>query len=125
MRQKGIKIILFSIYYPSMSSSSSSRLPNPKTITHAVNLAIKDDKPIMLDYWTASLDKLCFLGVREPLDPNEPKEKFLVKTEEEYTSPIVKLFKISVEALGFEYIIITENSIYVVNGDISTRKIST
>ena len=108
----------------SSTTSSVSRLPNHKTITHAVNLAIKDDKPIMLDYWTSSLEKLCFLGVREPLNPSEPKEKFLVKTEEEYTSPISKLFKIAVEGNGFEYIIITENSIYVVNGDISTRKIS-
>jgi hypothetical protein len=100
------------------------RLPADSTLQHAAKLAIVEDRPIMLDYWNASLDKTCFFGVREPIDPKEPKEKFLVKTEEEYTSPIVKLFKSVVEGVGFEYIIITENSIYVVNGDIPTRKIS-
>jgi hypothetical protein len=46
-------------------------------------------------------------------------EKLLVKSEDEYTSGILKLFK-----TGEEYIIITENSIYIVASDIPTRKIS-
>jgi hypothetical protein len=76
-------------------------------------LAIVEDKPIMLDHWTASVDKKALVGVRET------GEKLLVKSAEEYTSPIAKFYK-----SGTEYIIITENSIYLVSSDIPTRKIS-
>ena len=43
----------------------------------------------------------------------------LVKNEEEYTSPISKIFQSATE-----YIIISENSIYLVRNDIETRRIS-
>ena len=76
-------------------------------------LAVLEDKPIMFDYWTASCDKQVLIGVRE----NE--EKLLVKSEEEYTSPINKIYKVEKE-----YIIITENSIYVVSADIPTKRVS-
>lgn len=108
---------------PSSSSSSSSssqpnpstyRLPDNATLQSAVKLAISEDKPILMDYWTDSLEKKALIGVREA-----SKEKLLVKSAEEYTSPISKLFKSS-----NEYIIITENSIYIVACDIPTRKIS-
>lgn len=72
-----------------------------------------EDKPINMDYWTASLDKKALVGVKDS------GEKLLVKSEDEYTSPIAKFYK-----SGTEYIIITENSIYVVSADIPTRKIS-
>ena len=45
--------------------------------------------------------------------------KLLVKSEEEYTSPVSKIYKVE-----SEYIIITENSIYVVSADIPTKRIS-
>lgn len=93
--------------------ASNYRLPSDVTLQHASKLAIVEDKPIMLDYWTASLDKKALVGVRES------GEKLLVKSAEEYTSPIAKFYK-SVT----EYIIITENSIYIVYSEIPTRKIS-
>lgn len=89
------------------------RMPSEATLKHAVKLAIVDDKPIMLDYWTPSLDKKALVGAREN------GEKLLVKSEDEYTSCIQKFYK-----SGTEYIIITENSIYIVSSDIPTRKIS-
>ena len=89
------------------------RLPSDVTLQHVSKLSIVEDKPIMLDYWTASLDKKALVGVKET------GEKLLVKSEEEYTSPISKFYK-----SGTEYIIITENSIYLVSSDIPTRKIS-
>ena len=49
----------------------------------------------------------------------ENGEKLLVKSEDEYTSIIQKFYK-----SGTEYIVITENSIYIVANDIPTRKIS-
>jgi hypothetical protein len=80
---------------------------------HAAKLSIVDDKPIMMDYWTASLDKKALIGAKEN------GEKLLVKSEDEYTSSIAKFYK-----SGTEYIVITENSIYIVSNEIPTRKIS-
>jgi len=80
---------------------------------HAAKLSIVDDKPIMMDYWTASLDKKALIGAKEN------GEKLLVTSEDEYTSSIAKFYK-----SGTEYIVITENSIYIVSNEIPTRKIS-
>jgi hypothetical protein len=98
---------------PTSSAAPNYRLPSDVTLQHASKLAIVEDKPIMLDYWTASVDKKALVGVRES------GEKLLVKSAEEYTSPIAKFYKSATE-----YIIITENSIYIVSSDIPTRKIS-
>ena len=87
-------------------------LPESNVWQHVSKLSIIDDKPIMLDYWTDSLDKKVVIGVREN------GEKLLVKNPEEYTSPIQKIFKVS------ECYIIYENSIYLVSNSISTKKIS-
>ena len=95
------------------TSSTNYKLPSGTTLQHATKLAIVEDKPIMFDYWTSSCDKDVLIGVRE----NE--EKLLVKSEEEYTSPIVKIYK-----TGSEYIIATENSIYLVDVNIPTKRIS-
>ena len=95
------------------SQSSNYSLPKEQTLQHVCKLAIVDDKPIMLDYWTDSLDKNVIIGIREN------GEKLLVKSEDEYTSPISKIYKVQTE-----YIIVTENSIYLVSADISTKKIS-
>jgi hypothetical protein len=92
---------------------SNYRLPSDVTLRHAAKLAIVEDKPIMMDYWSVSLDKKALVGVKET------GEKLLVKSEDEYTSPIAKFYK-----SGTEFIIITENSIYLVSSDIPTRKIS-
>jgi len=92
---------------------TSYRLPSDITLKHAAKLSIVEDKPIMLDYWSASLDKKALIGVKES------GEKLLVKSEDEYTSPIAKFYKSSTE-----YIIITENSIYLVSSEIPTKKIS-
>jgi hypothetical protein len=89
------------------------RLPENTTLQHAAKLSIVEDKPIMFDYWTSSLEKSVLIGVKET------QEKLLVKSAEEYTSPIAKIYKV-----GTEYIIITENSIYVVDVGIPTKRIS-
>ena len=72
-----------------------------------------DDKPILMDYWSCSCDGTALIGVRNS------DEKLLVKSEDEYTSPVNKFYKSS-----GEYIIITENSIYVVSADIPTKRVS-
>lgn len=87
--------------------------PSNQCLQHIVKLAVVDDKPIMLDYWTDSQDKKVLIGVREN------GEKLLVKSEDEYTSPIEKIYKVETE-----YIIVTENSLYIVSSAIQTKRIS-
>ena len=94
-------------------SSTNYRLPSGTTLQHCAKLGIVEDKPIMFDYWTGSLDKEVLIGVRES------GEKLLVKSEDEYTSPIAKIYKVE-----SEYIIITENSIYLISADVDTKRIS-
>lgn len=96
-----------------VNTEQTSRVPSYPCFQHATKLAIIEDKPIILDYWTSSLDKSCLIGVRQN------NEKLLVKSEDEYTSPIAKIYKVD-----SEYIIVTENSIYLVSSDISTRRIN-
>ena len=94
-------------------NNTNYRLPTGTTLQHCAKLSIVEDKPIMFDYWTASCDKDVLIGVRDG------GEKLLVKSEEEYTSPVSKIYKVE-----SEYIIITENSIYIVSADIATKRIS-
>lgn len=91
----------------------SYRLPTDTTFQNAFRLAITEDKPLMMDYWVDSLDGKALIGVREN------NEKMLVKSAEEYTSPIAKLYR-----SGTEYIIMTENSIYLVSSTIPSRRIA-
>lgn len=90
------------------------RFPHEKTMMHAVKLSISEDKPIMMDYWVPSLQKKALIGVRE-----ENNERMLVKSEDEYTSPIAKLFNVETD-----FIVMTENSIYLVDSQITRSKIA-
>jgi len=91
----------------------SDRLPCDLAMKHLAKLSVEHDKPIMLDYWKKSVAKEVVIGVRES------GEKLLVKSEEEYTSPIAKVFKVETE-----YIVMTENSLYCVCAGISSKRIS-
>jgi hypothetical protein len=90
------------------------RLPDIKTLQNAAKLSIVEDRPIIMDYWTQSLDKSVMIGIRED------GKKMLIKSTEEYTSYIEKVYRIA----GKDYIIMTENSIYVVDINIPTRRVS-
>ena len=95
------------------SPSQEYRLPDANTLQNVSKIAISEDRPIMMDYWTASIEKRALIGLREN------NEKLLVKSEEEYTSPIQKIFKV-----GNDFIIMTENSIYLVDNKIPTKRIA-
>jgi len=97
------------------AATPSIRLPSSATVEHAMKLAINEDRPIMLDYWKDSIEKTVLIGQRD----DETKEKILVRSEEEYTSPIKQILKV-----GTDYIIMTENSIYLVDTGIPFRRIS-
>ena len=95
------------------TASANYRVPEGVTFTNVCKISITEDKPIMMDYWLASIEKKALIGVREN------NEKLLVKSEEEYTSPIQKIFR-----AGNEYIIMTENSLYIVDNKIPTKRIT-
>lgn len=94
-------------------SQTDPILPSSKVMNHACKLSCADDKPIMMDYWLDSHNAKVMIGVREEGD------KMLVRSENEYTSPISKIFKVAEEL-----IVVTENSIYIVSVKIPTKKIS-
>lgn len=86
-------------------------LPNASVLLRAAQLAIDQDKPIYLDYFSDSVEKKCCIGVKDAI-------KYLVKSEEEYTSSIENVYKCE-----NCYIISTENSLYVVSVEIPIKKI--
>jgi len=88
-------------------------MPSNQCLQHCSKISVVDDKPIMMDYWTDSQESKVLIGVRES------GEKLLVKSEDEYTSPISKIYKVE-----NEYIIVTENSLYLVSSNIPTKRIS-
>ena len=92
---------------------SEQKLPCELVLKHICKLSLEKDKPIMLDYWALSCAKSVVIGVRGG------GEKLLVKNEDEYTSPIFKVYKV-----GEQYIVETENSLYIVSSDIPTKRIS-
>lgn len=97
-----------------MSSEDKNLLPSDKVLKHAAKLAIEQDKPIMMDYWQDSYgEPTVLIGARS----ND--EKMLIRSADEYTSPISKIFRVS-----DEYIVITENSIYIVSTQIPTKRVT-
>ena len=99
---------------PATAAPQQEILPQATTLLHASRLSIQQDKPIQLDYYVESATAKAFIGE----DP-ETKEKMLVKSNEEFTSLIGKIYKVSED-----FIIITENSIYIVSGKIQKRRIN-
>ena len=95
------------------TTDSGYSAPSNACLQHCIKISVVDDKPIMMDYWTASNEDKVLIGVREN------GENLLVKSEDEYTSPIEKIYKVE-----GEYIIVTENSLYLVSASIKTKRIS-
>ncbi len=95
-------------------AATTEIIPNTATLSHAARLSIQNDKPIMLDYYVDTAVGKAFLG-----EDAETKEKVLVKSKDEFTSSIAKTFKV-----GEDFLIMTENSIYVVSGKIQKKRIS-
>lgn len=87
-------------------------LPSASVLLRAAQVSIEQDKPIYLDYFRDSIEKKCCIGVNDT-------EKYLVKSESEYTSTIQSVFKCETC-----YIVMTENSLYVVAADIPIKKIT-
>lgn len=95
------------------ATASTEVLPSVAVLQHAARLAIQQDKPILLDYYVETVNGKAFMG-----EDQETKERMLVKSADEFTSLIQKVYKVTED-----YIIITENSIYVASGKIQKRRI--
>jgi hypothetical protein len=98
---------------PAASSSAQEILPSVSVLQHAARLAIQQDKPILLDYFVETATGKAFMG-----EDQETKERMLVKSSDEFTSLIQKVYKVTED-----FIIVTENSIYIVSGKIQKRRI--
>jgi len=90
-----------------------SQVPSATVMAAAAKIAIEQDKPIYLDYYNDSLEKKCCIGVQDTT-------KFLVKSDTEYTSSIESISRIKEEKV---FIVLTENSIYIVSADIPVKRI--
>ena len=82
-------------------------------MVQAAKVALQQDRPIYLDYYVDSVQKKCCIGV-------QGTTKMLVKSDTEYTSPIESIMRIKEDNT---WIILTENSLYIVSADIPVKKI--
>lgn len=87
-------------------------LPPASVLVRASQVAIDEDKPIYLDYFRDSVEKKCCIGVQPD------NTKYIVKSNDEYTSTIQSIFKC--ESC---YIVMTENSLYIISTDVPVKKI--
>lgn len=90
-----------------------SQVPSATVMAQAAKIALDNDRPIYLDYYNDSLEKKCCIGV-------QGNSKFLVKSDTEYTSPIENIMRIKEEKA---YIVLTENSLYIVSAEVPVKKI--
>jgi hypothetical protein len=98
---------------PPPAASAQEIIPSVSVLQHAARLAIQQDKPILLDYYVETATGKAFMG-----EDQETKERMLVKSSDEFTSLIQKVYKVTED-----FIIVTENSIYLVSGKIQKRRI--
>ena len=94
--------------------ASEITVPHEKTLKHAARIAIEKDMPILFDYYNDTTEGKAFLG-----EDSVSKAKMLVRSEEEYTSIIQKIFKVA-----DDFIVITENSIYIIAGTTKKKTIT-
>ena len=100
---------------PTQTAGAAAAIePSAQSLVQAAKIALEKDCPIMLDYYRQTAGGTAFLGE----DPDS-KERVLVKSKDEFTSLIKKLYKV-----GEDFIILTENSLYVVSGKIQKRKVN-
>jgi len=99
---------------PAAAPKAADIVPTATALVQAARLGIQQDKPIQLDYYVDSAQGKAFLG-----EDAETKERVLIKSKEEFTSLVQKIYKVDEDIL-----ILTENSIYLVNGKIQKRKIN-
>ena len=86
-------------------------IPTANVLLRAAQVSMDEDKPIYLDYYKDSVEKKCCIGVKGDV-------KYLVKSADEYTSVIQTVFKCETC-----YIVMTENSLYIVDATIPVKRV--
>jgi hypothetical protein len=86
-------------------------VPSATVLLRAAQVSIDEDKPLYFDYYRDSLEKKCCIGV-------QGTTKYLVKSNEEYTSTIQTVFKCDTC-----YVVMTENSLYIVDSGIPIKRV--
>jgi hypothetical protein len=98
---------------PPPTPAAQQPMPSANILVQAAKLAMAQDKPILLDYFADTYSGKAFMG-----EDKDTQEKMLVKSAEEFTSQIQKTYKVAED-----YIVMTENSIYIVSGKLQKRRI--
>lgn len=93
-------------------NTNAKAIPHPETLNIAAKWAIENDKPIMLDYYVASMCGEC--AIKKTSD----NDKILFKSMDEHTSSIVKVVEIAKSKRQdgvADLMCVSENSIYIVS----------
>ena len=89
--------------------SSSLVLPSEKTLLQATKLALKTKKPVCFYFYIDSLKgKITIVS--------DGEDRVIFKNEDEHTSPILNTYK-SENC----YIVVTENTIYIISSETQVR----
>ncbi len=96
------------------AAAAAEPLPAAAVLLQAARIAIKEDRPIQMDYYVDTVRGKACIG-----EDASRNEKVLFKSLSEFTSLIQKIFKV-----GDDFLVLTENSIYIVSGLIKKRGIS-
>jgi len=84
-------------------------LPSDKTLQQATKLSLKTKKPICFYFYIDSLKgKISIV--------NDGEDRIIFKSEDEHTSPIINTYKSE-----SSYIIVTENTIYILSAETPVR----
>ena len=93
-------------------SAGKITIPETTTLSQAFKLSIKISKPVCTYFYIDSCrGKINIV--------NSDGDKIVYKNSEEYTSPIKNTYKV-----GSEYLIVTENTIYVISANTKVKQSS-
>ena len=98
---------------PPRQQKVEMRYPSTEIITKGMRLALQHDKPLIFSFWADSLNKTVFFNHDSKLN-----EWNLYKSDDEFTSPILNR-----HAEKGDLICETENSMYVIAGDIGNKSV--
>lgn len=91
------------------TTSQQLVLPSDKTLQQATKLSLKTKKPICFYFYIDSLKgKISIV--------NDGEDRIIFKSEDEHTSPIINTYK-----SDSSYIIVTENTIYILSAETPVR----
>ena len=93
-----------------LSGAGKITLPCEKTLSQAAKLSIKVSKPICFYFYIDSCKGAAQIVSHEG-------DKIVYKNNEEHTSPIKNTYKV-----GSEYLVVTENTIYVLSANTHVAK---